>query len=466
MPWRAPEPVSHAAGTRPSPGASRAVRRRTLERGRASRPRHAGVNQAISLPVVATRESYHENYHQVRQSSIMNSHVRWIGLLSLAVLLALAVQTGAGGSVSLLPATAASNDEGGIHLSGLCFSPYLPGQGPDWTGPLPPDQVRSRLAVVAPATDWVRSYGTENGLETIGRFSHELGRKAAVGAWLSRDRAANERQIAGLIAIGKAGQADVLIVGSETLLRGDLSEADLLGYIARVRQAVPGVPVTTAETYNIYLDHPALFGAVDQVYVHIYPFWNGVGIDRAVTAMGEAYAQVKHNAGGKSVVIAETGWPSAGEPNGAAVPSAANAERYFREFTAWAKGGQVPYFYFEAFDEAWKAQHEGERGAHWGLWDQNANPKYSLLVAETPSGTLTPSVTDPAVVPPATRTFGRRYAIGPLSGSPSRGSPVPAARIGLQTGPGATSVDASDTAPPSRSFVRWYPAARWRSGLR
>ncbi len=112
------------------------------------------------------------------------------------------------------------------------------------------------------------------------------------------------------------------------------------------------MPVTTAETYNIYLDHPALFGAVDQVYVHIYPFWNGVGIDRAVTAAGEACTRVEQKAGGKSVVVAETGWPSAGEPNGAAVPSAANAERYFREFTAWAKGRQVPYFYFEAFDEA------------------------------------------------------------------------------------------------------------------
>jgi exo-beta-1,3-glucanase (GH17 family) len=393
----------------------------------------------------------------------MNSHVRWIGLLPLAVVLALAVQAAA---VSVVPVAAEPNDGGGIHLSGLCFSPYMPGQGPDRTGPLPPDQVRSRLAVVAPVTDWVRSYGTENGLETIGRFSHELGRKVAVGAWLGRDRAANERQIAGLIAIGKAGQADVLIVGSETLLRGDLSEAELLGAIARVRRAVPGVPVTTAETYNIYLDHPALFGAVDQVYVHIYPFWNGVGIDRAVTAAGEAYTRVEQKAGGRPVIVAETGWPSAGEPNGAAVPSAANAERYFREFTAWAKGRQVPYFYFEAFDEAWKAQHEGERGAHWGLWDQNAHPKNGLLVAATPSVTVTPAITEPAVVPPATRTFGRRYAIGPLSVSPSRVSSVPEARIGLPAGSGRTGVGSGAITPPPGGFVRWYPAARWRAGPR
>jgi len=138
----------------------------------------------------------------------MSSRVRWIGLLTLTIVLVLAVQTGAGGSVSLFPLTAESNSDGAARLSGLCFSPYLPGQGPEWTGPLPPEQVRSRLAVVAPATNWVRSYGTENGLETIGRFSHELGRKAAVGAWLSRDRAANERQIAGLIAAGRAGQAE------------------------------------------------------------------------------------------------------------------------------------------------------------------------------------------------------------------------------------------------------------------
>ncbi|MGD9213108.1 MAG: hypothetical protein PVI90_20165, partial [Desulfobacteraceae bacterium] len=29
------------------------------------------------------------------------------------------------------------------------------------------------------------------------------------------------------------------------------------------------------------------------------------------------------------------------------------------------------YFYFEAFDEPWKADYEGLQGAHWGIWTSN-----------------------------------------------------------------------------------------------
>lgn len=318
----------------------------------------------------------------------MRDPIRPVGVLALAVALALATLVAA--CVTMTdPVTEVSDGEGALHLSGLCFGPYLPGQSPEWTGPLPPEQVQSRLAVVVNSTDWIRSYGNDNGLDTIGRFSHDFGKEAAVGAWLSRNKTANEQQIASLIAIGQAGEADVLIVGSETLLRGDLTEAELLGYIARVRQAVPRVPVTTGETYGIYLHHPALFEAVDQVYVHIYPFWDGVDIDTAVIAADEAYSNVRRQAGSKPVVVAETGWPSAGEPNGAAVPSMENAERYLREFTAWAAGHHVRYFYFEAFDEAWKAQYEGEHGAHWGLWDQDGQLKFASLSGQAAEVTVT-----------------------------------------------------------------------------
>lgn len=300
------------------------------------------------------------------------------------------------------PVTEVTDGEGALHLSGLCFGPYLPNQSPDTTGPLPPEQIRSRLGIIAHSTDWIRSYGNDNGLDLIGPFSHELGKRAAVGAWLSRNRTANEQQIASLIRIGQAGEADVLIVGSETLLRGDLTETELLGYIERVREAVPTMPVTTAETYNMYLHHPALFDAVDQVYVHIYPFWDGVGIDAAVPAVDDAYSRVRQQAKSKPVIVAETGWPSAGRPNGNAVPSMENAERYFGEFTAWAASNHVRYFYFEAFDEAWKTHDEGEVGAHWGIWDQDGRPKLRTLAGWTVQGNVTPSpssIVQPLVTP-------------------------------------------------------------------
>ena len=76
-------------------------------------------------------------------------------------------------------------------------------------------------------------------------------------------------------------------------------------------------------------------------------------------------------------MIGETGWPSAGPPYGAAVPSAANQARYLREFLNWAQAKGVQYFYFDAFDEDWKVHEEGV-GTHWGLYQKNGQVKPAL----------------------------------------------------------------------------------------
>ena len=48
----------------------------------------------------------------------------------------------------------------------------------------------------------------------------------------------------------------MLIVGSEVLLRSDLTESQLIGYINQVKQAVPDVPVATADVYGELIAHP------------------------------------------------------------------------------------------------------------------------------------------------------------------------------------------------------------------
>ncbi len=62
----------------------------------------------------------------------------------------------------------------------------------------------------------------------------------------------------------------------------------------------------------------------------------GVAIDSAIQSLDRAYTQVQQTFPHKQLVIGETGWPSAGTPYGAAVPSAANQARYLRAFLDWA----------------------------------------------------------------------------------------------------------------------------------
>lgn len=43
----------------------------------------------------------------------------------------------------------------------------------------------------------------------------------------------------------------------------------------------------------------------------------------------------------------------------------------------WAAQHHVPYFYFDAFDEDWKATEHGA-GTHWGLYELDGNLKAAL----------------------------------------------------------------------------------------
>lgn len=237
-------------------------------------------------------------------------------------------------------------------------------------------QIRELIEKAAPYTTWVRTWGSTNGLEHVGRIAHEYGLKAAVGAWLSSDLAVNEVQINSLIAIGQAGEADLLIVGSEVLLRHDLTENQLIEYINRAQEAVPEIPVATSDTYAELLEHPAVINAGDVVLPNYYPYWEGKRIDLAAYFINLWHKQVVAKANGKPVIVSETGWPSAGPARGDAVPSEENAAFFFLNFVSWAKALNVDYFYFEAFDEPWKG--EGGVGAHWGILTSDGSLKTGM----------------------------------------------------------------------------------------
>lgn len=255
-------------------------------------------------------------------------------------------------------------------LHGLNFSPFKDGQDPNDQVEIEESQLRERMEIISPLTDWVRTYGVTLGLEKSGAIAHELGLKAAIGAWLGRNDIANEREIQNLIHLANNGKVDIAIVGSEVLFREDMPEEKLIGYLQRVRDSIPAfIPVTTAEPCRILLDHPALFEVVDIVFVNHYPFWEGVSIDCAIAALHECHNEVVEQAMGKQVVVSESGWPSDGITVGNAMPNIETSSTYFMNFVSWAKANEVPYFYFSAFDEKWKAIHGPEAEGHFGLWD-------------------------------------------------------------------------------------------------
>ena len=259
-------------------------------------------------------------------------------------------------------------------IHGISFSPYVEGQGPGTQ--ISAAQIRERLAYIQPYVNWVRSFSCKEGNEQIPAIAAENGLKTMVGVWLDEDREQNEVELANAIEVAKAGHANILAVGNEVLLRGELSEDELIDYINRAKQAVPGVPVGYVDAYFEFVDHPRVTEACDVLLANCYPFWEGCPADHALLYMKEMYRRVVNVANGKKVIISETGWPNVGTATKGSVPSFENAIKYFIDTYQWAEQDGIEIFYFSSFDETWKVDAEGDVGAYWGLWDKDGKPKY------------------------------------------------------------------------------------------
>lgn len=260
----------------------------------------------------------------------------------------------------------------GMH--GLGFSAYEEGQKPGDI--ITEKQIRRRLEIIRPYTKWVRSFSCTEGNELIPKIAKELGMKTLVGAWLGDDDKINQQEVENLIKISKEGYVDIAAVGNEVMLRGDLTEDELIIYINRVKQSIPGIPVGYVDAYFEFEVKPRITEACDVVLANCYPYWEGCHIDYSLLYMKEMYSRALRAANGKPVIISETGWPSQGTNFGASMPSDENFMKYFINTQKWSTEENIKIFYFSSFDESWKVGAEGDVGAYWGLWDKDEKLKY------------------------------------------------------------------------------------------
>ena len=265
-------------------------------------------------------------------------------------------------------------------LSGLNFSIYTGPQDPNKGSFISEEQIQENLLLAESYTDCIRTFGTSNGLAAIPRIAKDIGLCVAAGAWLSADLSANASEIDRLISIGQAGHADILLVGSENMLRGDITEAQLIDYINQVKEAVPNLPVASGAVYSTWLSHPSLVAAVDILFSNIYGYWEGIAADDAIAALHQNFNAVVTIANGKEVILGEVGYPSCGQTIGNAVPSPENSAFYFKNFISWAEAIKVRYFYFSMKDEPWKSSYgEGLAGPCWGIWTDELIMKPGML---------------------------------------------------------------------------------------
>ncbi len=259
-------------------------------------------------------------------------------------------------------------------IHGIAFSPYIDEQGPGVN--IDRSQIIERLKIIQSNINWVRTFSCTDGNEQIPEIATEAGLKTMVGIWLDDDLENNEKELANAIEIGKAGHISILAVGNEVLLRGDLSEQQLISYIERAKAALPNTEIGYVDAYFKFEDYPQVTKTCDVILANCYPFWEGCPSEYALLYMKDMYRRAQVAANGKRVIITETGWPNVGQTEGGAHPSDENAIKYFIDTYLWAEQEDIDVFYFSSFDESWKVGVEGEVGAYWGLWDKNGKLKY------------------------------------------------------------------------------------------
>jgi exo-beta-1,3-glucanase (GH17 family)/cellulose synthase/poly-beta-1,6-N-acetylglucosamine synthase-like glycosyltransferase len=261
-------------------------------------------------------------------------------------------------------------------LASVSYAPFGGSVHPDVGGKAEAAQIRADLKMLAPVTRAVRTYSATGGVELVPGIASEFGLRVTAGAWIDKNQDRNERELRSVIDLAKRhSNINGVIVGNETIFRGEQKVSDLIQMIQRVKRST-NVPVTTGEIWHVWIEHPELVSAVDYIAAHILPYWEGFSEQQTVDQAILIYDKLRQAYPGKRIVIAEFGWPSAGYNMHNANPGRIEQAMLLRDFVTRADAYGIDYNVVEAIDQPWKT-FEGGVGPYWGLFDASRQPKFN-----------------------------------------------------------------------------------------
>jgi exo-beta-1,3-glucanase (GH17 family) len=261
-------------------------------------------------------------------------------------------------------------------LPSVSYAPFEGSAHPDVDNIPQIEKIRADLKKLSTVTRAIRLYSSTGGVELVPPIAAEFGLKVTVGAWIDKNSDRNEREIDAAITLAKRNSnVNGIVVGNETIYRGEQKVEDLIDLIKRVKKSV-NVPVTTGEIWNIWRDNPELASSVDFIAAHVLPYWENFTDKQAVDQAVYLYGLLREKFPGKRIVIAEFGWPSAGYNLKNAEPGTFEQASVLRNFVTRAEAIGMEYNIVEAIDQPWKF-FEGGVGPYWGILDASREPKFA-----------------------------------------------------------------------------------------
>src|SRR5438132_10105571 len=140
-------------------------------------------------------------------------------------------------------------------LASISYSPYTRSQHPDYGDRPTAEQIRADLKILSPYTQAIRTYTSTGGGELVPAIAAEFGLKVTLGVWIDKNEARNEREIQAAVALARRySNINAIVVGNETIYRGEKTIEQLIGLLQRVKRQT-SVPVTTGENWAVWIDH-------------------------------------------------------------------------------------------------------------------------------------------------------------------------------------------------------------------
>ena len=261
-------------------------------------------------------------------------------------------------------------------LPSVSYAPFEGSAHPDVDNIPQVEKIRADLKKLSTITRAIRLYSSTGGVELVPPIAAEFGLKVTVGAWIDKNADRNKREIEAAIDLARRNSnVNGIVVGNETIFRGEQKIDDLIELIKQVKKSV-NVPVTTGEIWNIWRDNPELASSVDFIAAHVLPYWENFTAKQAVDQAVAMFQLLRDQFPGKRIVIAEFGWPSAGYNLRNADPGPFEQASVLRNFVTRAEAIGMDYNIVEAIDQPWKF-FEGGVGPYWGILDASREPKFA-----------------------------------------------------------------------------------------
>ncbi|ODV91751.1 glycoside hydrolase family 17 protein [Tortispora caseinolytica NRRL Y-17796] len=160
-------------------------------------------------------------------------------------------------------------------------------------------------------------------------------------------------------------------IGNELVNSGQQSASSMVSYTNQGRSILRGYgyngPVVTVDTFVAYYNNPSLCSGSDYIAANAHPYFDSTcSASDAGSWVQNHISTLSSLCSGKSVIITETGWPSQGNANGAAVPSVSNQQAALSSINSLVKGQSI---ILSAFNELWKSPGSCGCEQYWGVLD-------------------------------------------------------------------------------------------------